>query len=145
MGSVIPTIIRSPALPPREEVVEHRNWAYSPFPRPADYYKFGKAFLAQLNDPRHAYLDQTWTAVLPKKLNTELAYEPSKFETAWGVHLKKGLDTVAVYRLMLLLFVVGWGGAGLYAAITGDVRGGLGVALWVLSCSTTLYACVLTK
>ena len=74
-----------------------------------------EAFVAQLLEPGHAFLDRTWWELFPKKLKVGYRHRAADdshigmddhTDGAWCVHIIEGLNTFAVVWVCLMIFVL---------------------------------------
>ncbi|QKX59469.1 uncharacterized protein TRUGW13939_06603 [Talaromyces rugulosus] len=136
-----PVNIKSPSLPPEVEITVHRNWHYHPCPREVEDFQINQTFLLHLFEPGHAFLDDAWLELFPKKLRSKLVYESGKITVAWGIQIVEGLNAIAIAWMLCLIFIISVILAVIYAACTKDVGGAFTLAAWLVATSTlwTVY------
>lgn len=89
-----------------------------------------EAFVTQLLEPGHAFLDDTWLELFPKKLKSTFQYKYQKTGIAWGIHIIEDINFIAVAWLGLLIFLTS-GVLGLcYSILAKDVGAGFTIAAW---------------
>jgi tetratricopeptide (TPR) repeat protein len=119
------------SLPPEEEVRQKRNWHYHPCPQEIERFVIDDAFITQLLEPGHAFLDNAWIELFPKKLKSELRYEPGRKPKVWGIHIVEGINVAVVTWLGLLIFVLSGGVGVVYAAVSGDPGTGFTISAFL--------------
>lgn len=116
----------------------HRNWHYHPCPREIEDFRISQTFVLQLFEPGHAFLDNAWLDLFPKKLHSELVYEPGKMIVAWGIQIVEGLNAIAIAWMLSLICLLSGILAVVYSACTKDVGGAFTIAAWLVTTSTLL-------
>lgn len=129
------------SYPPEDEVWA-RRWEYRPCPKSFNYFQMNEAFVTTMLEPGHAYRDDAWLQLFPKKLNSKLGYERGKENLGWGIHIVQGVNTSRVARLGLLI-ALGSGVVGvMYSSFSGDPGSGFTIAAWIASVATLSVASV---
>lgn len=133
--------IKCPSLPPEHEVTILRNWHYHPCPREVEEFRIPETTAACLLEPGHAFPDDVWLELFPKKLHHSLAYESGTVTVAWGIQIVEGLNLAVIIWLLLLIFLFSALMAVLYSVITRDVAGAFTISAWLMGTSTlfTIY------
>jgi len=128
-----------PSLPPEDEV-KKQNWHYYPCPRLIERFQLDEAFITQLLEPGHAFLDDAWSELFPKKLKSEFRYEYQKTGIGWGIHIIEDLNPLAVTWVSLLVFLMSGALGLLYSLVTKDAGTGFTIATWFATAAALLVA-----
>ena len=93
-------------------------------------------------EPGHAYQDDAWLQLFPKKLYSKLGYERGKQNLGWGIHVVEGVNTPGIVRLGLVI-ILGSGVLGvIYSAVSGDAGAGFTIAAWLATVAALFVASV---
>jgi hypothetical protein len=94
-----------PSLPPETEVKEKGNWHYDRCPQEIEHFIIDEAFIVQLLEPGHIFIDNAWLKLFPQKLKSGLQYESQERTIAWGDHIVEGRNEAPIAWLALLIVV----------------------------------------
>jgi hypothetical protein len=117
------------SLPPADEV-KKKNWHYFPCPRLIERFQVDEAFVTQLLEPGHAFLDDAWLQLFPKKLKGQFRYKYQETGIGWGIHIIEDLNPLAVAWVALFIFLASGVLGLLYSLITRDVGAGFTISGW---------------
>jgi hypothetical protein len=107
-----------------------QNWHYHPCPKLIHHFHMDEAFITQLLEPGHAFLDNAWLELFPKKLKSEFRYKYQRTGIGWGIHIIEGLNPLAVVWFGVLIFLTSGVFGLLYSLVTKDVGAGFTIAAW---------------
>lgn len=128
-----------PSYPPEDEVWAQR-WEYRPCPKSFTSFKMSEAFVTTMLEPGHAYRDDAWLHLFPKKLHSELKYQRGEQNVGWGIHIAEGVNSYEVVRLAFHI-TIGSGFFGvLYSAIAKDASAGFTIAAWIATVAALFVA-----
>lgn len=130
------------SLPPADEV-EKQNWHYNPCPRLIERFQLDEAFVTHLLEPGHAFLDDAWLELFPKKIKDEFRYEYQRTGIGWGIHISEELNPLAVVWVGLFILLASGVLGLLYSLITKDVGAGFTISAWFAG-TTALFVTWLT-
>jgi hypothetical protein len=108
-----------------------RNWDYKPCPREIDDMCLDEQLIHPLLEPEKPHLDRFWLDCFPKKLKSELRYEPGNMATGWGIHIAEGPNWTVICWLTLLVVLSSGLSAILYPILKNDVSSGFTMAAWI--------------
>ncbi|KIN07064.1 hypothetical protein OIDMADRAFT_15982 [Oidiodendron maius Zn] len=130
-----------PSLPPEDEV-RKQNWHYCPCPTLIEHFHMDEAFITQLLEPGHAFLDNAWSELFPKKLKSEFRYEFQKTGIGWGIHIIEDLNPLAVAWVSLLIFLTSGALGIVYSLAAHDVGAGFTIAAWFAGTAVLSVTCL---
>lgn len=131
-----------PSLPPENEVRTKKNWHYHPCPQMISHFRMDEAFVTHMLEPGHAYLDDAWTQLFPKKLRSEFRYQYQNTGIGWGIHIVEDLDHFAVAYVSLLIFLLSGIVGVVYSLVAKDVGAAFTIAAWLAGTVALSVTCL---
>jgi hypothetical protein len=132
---VCPAYLQHPSIPPVEEVLQKKNYHYSPCPMDIEETLLSNQFIHELLTAG-PHLDRYWIDSIPKKLNDKLLYNSGCRPFGWGVHIVEGPNWLALYLFALGFVTLSGILAVVYSALTKDVSSGFAVGAYVVTVLT---------
>jgi hypothetical protein len=120
-------------LPPEDQVKVEKNYLYDPCPTDVEVLSIPK-FSHLLKPGIHSY--DFWLKTFPKKLRTELAYQPAVI--GWGLIIHETWDWVILLSNLLVLMILVGIAVVLWALFAHDTASALGFGAYAVAVTALL-------